>query len=343
MNCPHCNAASPEGKKFCSDCGSTLDPEAVRFEARINEAVEETLSTRFKEQKFIELETSQAIAERLHAWAKLFGFWVGLPIALLLVILSVLGIEKYSDFRNLVDGLEKQVRPKVEQAKASAEQAQTIADDAQKKAVTAEETAEGIVKQVNEQLGSATQIATNVHKLSLRVSGLEATASGQMKASTERVEARVTELNSKIDVATKDIAEQQKKLASTDELVKAMFSKGQTEYFVTSQPAPNIVIVPLPDPQKGCFVYMLLKSVPIFQTTEIKWRVASQPRGSYNANQNVLFFFWGDPADSLKQYPLEVTYVPDPTVKASVKKLTLRDNAVYADDLKLADVPTAKK
>jgi mannose/fructose-specific phosphotransferase system component IIA len=50
-------------------------------------------------------------------------------------------------------------------------------------------------------------------------------------------------LDKKIDAATQDIAVQQKKLESTDELVKALFQKGTTEYFRTNVNAENIVIV----------------------------------------------------------------------------------------------------
>jgi DNA repair exonuclease SbcCD ATPase subunit len=340
MNCPKCNSPSVEGKKYCAECGVPLDLQTDRFEAAVKERVEEILGSKFKNQKFIELETSQAIAERLQGWAKLFGFFIGLPVALLVLILSVLGIEKYSDFKNLVDGVEKQVRPKVEQAKVSAEQAQTIANDAQKKALAAERTSEGVVMQINEQLGSATQITSNVHKLSERVSELEATTSTRIRSSTATVENRVTELNNKIDAASKDIAEQQKKLASTDELVKALFSKGKTEYFQTAQSGKNIAIIPIPSPRKGAVVWMLLEAVPITHTTEIKWRVAVQPRDSYHLNKNVLFFYWGDPADNLKQYPLEVTYVPDPTEKdTAFKTLIIKDHALYADAVKLTDLP----
>ncbi len=259
-------------------------------------------------------------------------------MAALLLVLGFAGIEKYSDFKNLINGVEQQVKPKIEQAGASAEQAQRIADDAQKKAEAAQKTTEAVTRQVNEQLGSATQIVKNVQSLSVRVSDLEKEASGQMRASTEHVEARVSELDHKIDAATKDIAEQQKKLASTDELVKALFSKGKTEYFQTAAPASNILIKPLSP--NAAFVFMLLQSVPIFQTIEVKWRVFSQPRGSYSTNNNVLFFSWGESADNLKQYPLEVTYVPDPTAKTQpFKTLALKDNAVYADETKLMDLP----
>ena len=144
-------------------------------------------------------------------------------------------------------------------------------------------------------------------------------------------------LDQKIDAASKEISEQEKKLASTDELVKTLFSKGVTEYFQTTANAPNVVIAP---GAKGATVFMMLKSAPIYQTIEVKWRVFSQPHGSYGIMNNILIFGWGDPAETLKQNPLEVTYVPDPTSKvAPFKTLLVKGNSVFADGTKLLDLP----
>ena len=107
--------------------------------------------------------------------------------------------------------------------------------------------------------------------------------------------------------------------------------------FITSGIAPNIVVV---GNAHGALVFMLLRSAPIYQTVEMKWHVASQPRYSYAITNNLLSFTWGDPPETLKQYPLEVTYVPDPTVKAPpFKSVTIRDNAVFVDDTKMMDMP----
>jgi hypothetical protein len=85
---------------------------------------------------------------------------------------------------------------------------------------------------------------------------------------------------------------------------------------------------------------MLLKSAPIYQTIEVKWRVYSQPRGSYGVKNNMLIFGWGDPAESLKQYPSEATYVPNPTSNVPVfEALSVKDNAVFADETKVMDLP----
>lgn len=337
MYCPHCNSPSVEGKKYCADCGTPLDPQTKHLETFVKAQVEEAIQQRFRNQKLVDIETSQAVAERLHGWAKLFGFFVGLPFAALLIVLGVGGIEKYSDFKKMIGSIEGQVKPKIEQAKSDAEQAQKTAGEARAEAENSKRTMEGAVSEAKKQLGSATELAKNVTALSERVSGLEQQTSSQIRGSSSRVDSRMTELDQKIDAAAKDIANQQKKLANTDELVKTLFSKGTTEYFPTTTNGSTVVTAPN---QNGALVFILLKSAPIYQTIEVKWHVFSQPHGSYGLSNNVLIFSWGDPAANLKQYPLEVTYVPDPTSKnPAFKALSLKDNAVFADDTKLMDLP----
>jgi hypothetical protein len=73
---------------------------------------------------------------------------------------------------------------------------------------------------------------------------------------------------------------------------------------------------------------------------EMKWRVASQPRNSFQVQNNLLTFFWGEPVENLRQNPLEVTYVPDPTSKTPlIKALSVKDKSVFADDRKIMDIP----
>ena len=339
MNCPHCNSISPEGKKYCADCGAPLDRQTKHLETFVKTQIEESIKEKFRDQKLVDIETSQAIAERLHGWAKLFAFVVGVPIGLFLLWLSVAGFEKYSDFKKLVASIDDQVKPKIEQARSDAEQAQKTAKEAKTEAEDSKRTIEAATVEAKRQLGSANELAKNVKALSDRVSGLEQQTSTQIKGSSQRVDARVVELDQKIDAAAKDIAEQQKKLASTDELVRTLFSKGRTEYFSMSGKTANAIVVAH---QNGAMVFVLLTAAPIYQTLELKWRVASQPRNSYSVNNNVVTFFWGESADNLKANPLEVTYVPDPTSKTPFKSLVLRDKAVFADDKKIMEVPFAQ-
>jgi hypothetical protein len=43
-----------------------------------------------REQKLVEWETSESIANRLMGWAKLFAFWSALPFALFFLVLVIL-------------------------------------------------------------------------------------------------------------------------------------------------------------------------------------------------------------------------------------------------------------
>jgi hypothetical protein len=337
MNCPNCNSPSSDGKKYCADCGTPLDPQMRHVEVLVKAQVERAVQEKFKDQKLVDIETSQAIAERLHGWAKLLAFFVAIPLAIILVALGFAGVEKYSDFKNMIGSVENEVKPKIEQAKSDSEQAQKTAREAKADAEASKKTIESATAEAKKQLGSATELARSVKALSDRVSGVEQQTSDQLKGSGKRVDARVAELDSKIDAAIKDIAEQQRRLASTDELVKTLFSKGTTEYFQTKTNGPNVVVYPV---SNGAIVYLLLGSVPIDQTVQLKWRVASQPRNSYNIRNNLVMFFWGESAEGLRQFPLEVTYVPDPTSKtAPFKTLVLKDNAIFADETKLTDLP----
>ncbi len=330
MNCPRCKSPTPDGKSYCSDCGAPLDASLIRLEVVIREQVKESVDSRFKDQKLIAYETSEEISNKIYGTAKRYAFFVGILLALIVIALGVVGIQSYSDFRKLISNAEGQIKPKIEQAKTSAELAQQQAVDAQRKANEAKTTIQTVTAQVSKQLGTATETARSVQDLSARLSVLEKKTSQQMATSSQRVDSRVAELDQKIDVATKDIAVQEKKLASTNELVQSIFSKGTTEYFDTKANSSRSVIIPV---GKGAFVYMLLKSAPISQTLEIKWRVFSQPRASYfQINNNAIFFVWGDPAETLKQNPLEVTYIPDPTATAKpFTTLSVTNGHVYAD------------
>jgi hypothetical protein len=317
MNCPHCNVPVGEGKKFCADCGTPLDPQTNYLKSFVTIQIEQAISEKFKDRKLIDIETSEVIVQRIFGWAKSFGFFVGIPLGLFLIGLSIAGVENYRDFSKIVAAVEEQIKPKIERAKSDAELAQKTAREAKSEADDSKRVIEAATVEAKRQLGSASDLARNVRALSDRVSGLEQQTSNQMKGSSQRIEARVAEVNQKIDSAAKEISEQEKKLASTDELVTALFSKGVTEYFQTTANAPNVVIAPRAN---GATVFALLKSPPIYQTIEVKWRVFSQPRSSYGMANNVLIFNWGDPSESLKQYPLEVTYVPDPTSKVARSK-----------------------
>lgn len=107
IECARCKAQSANGRKFCGECGNPLDAASPAFKDLaspvLRDQVHEIIEQHYKDQKVVEIETTQAIASRLLDWAKLLAFFVGIPITVLLLILGVFGIKTYNDFSTQVD------------------------------------------------------------------------------------------------------------------------------------------------------------------------------------------------------------------------------------------------
>ena len=324
MNCPQCTADNPEGKNFCSDCGSLLTPQ---LKPLVRAQVEEYIQEHFKDRNVIEIETTERIATRLLKWARLY---YAFPAAALVIILTLFGVSDYSDFHKTIQRATQELKPKLDRALSEA-------DTATKKAQEAEGKSDEAVKSINAATVKLNAQVASAQQLSDRASGLESQTANQIANASKHVESRVTELDKKVEDANKEIAAQQEKLTSTNDLVKAMFSKGLNEFFQTeSGNTSTCVVYPFPGGQQGAIVFMLLKGVPIFQTVQLQWHVAIQPKYSYSLRGNVLAFNWGDPAETLKQHPLVVSYVPDPTYRGAVySALSVKDGHVFADGVQL--------
>jgi hypothetical protein len=331
MNCPQCKAENLEGKNFCSDCGCLLTPQ---LRTLLRSQVEEYVQEHFRDRNIVDVETTQLIAERFTKWSKWFLVPATILLTLLGLVLGLLGVSDYSDFRKTVQRASGELKPKLDHALREAESATTKSKEATDKAVAAINSINAATTRMDQQLASAQQLYQ-------KVSGLEAQTANRIVSANRHVEERTTELDKKVETANREIATQQTKLTSTNELLTTMFSKGQVETF---QPGPSdtptCVVFAFPTPpgqsQKGAVVFMLLKSAPIFQTVQINYRIYVQPKSSYHTNGNVLIFFWGDPADSLKTYPLEVSYVPDPTYNGpTYSTLSAKEGHVFADKLQL--------
>ena len=140
VKCTQCKAENPDDKRFCSDCGGPLDPASAAVkglvETTLREKVGEFLKERYKDQKLVEIETTQAIAVRLSDWAKLLGFFIGIPLALLFFLLGFFGVTKYSEFSTLVTSSQKSIETHLAETQKGAEKlrkdAETLAADYEK-------------------------------------------------------------------------------------------------------------------------------------------------------------------------------------------------------------------
>ena len=327
MICPQCKAENIDGKNFCSDCGCLLSPQ---LKPLVRSQVEEYIKEHFNDRNTVDIETTQLIAERFMKWSKWFLARATVLLAILAATLTLLGISDYSDFHKTVQRASEELKPKLEQALREA-------DSATKKSKEATEKSGEAIDSINAATAKMDRQLSSVQRLSDMVAGLESQTANRITSASKHVEERMTDLDNKVESANGEIVAQQGKLTSTNELVTAMFSKGQVETFYPGAgDNPTFALLALPtvtgQPQKGAIVYMLLKAVPIFQTVQINYRIYVQPKSSYHLDGNVLIFFWGDPSDNIKQFPLEVSYVPDPTYKGPVyTSLSVKDGHIVAD------------
>jgi hypothetical protein len=99
--CPQCHAGCRVDDRFCRNCGTYLREDAQAIDAYLAKVVPEridaALAARFRDQKIVEVETAEKLAERAMGWLKLAGFFVGIPLLACGAVLSFLGIKTFSD------------------------------------------------------------------------------------------------------------------------------------------------------------------------------------------------------------------------------------------------------
>ncbi len=102
--CPQCHAACAADDHFCRSCGTYLREDAQAIDVYLAKVVPEridaALAVRFRDQKIIEVETAEKLAERAMGWLKLAGFFIGIPILVCSAALSFLGIRTYWDLES---------------------------------------------------------------------------------------------------------------------------------------------------------------------------------------------------------------------------------------------------
>jgi hypothetical protein len=143
-----------------------------------------------------------------------------------------------------------------------------------------------------------------------------------------------------LDAASQTIAEQEKKITDTGELVKAIFARSRTDVFEPNTTPGQIVFIKHDD--KNASVYLLLKEVPIEGTLQLQYHVFTQQKTTYSllrdgdALVNILGFRWGEDVANLTGKYLTVSYIGDPTSQSRhFTTLTIKGDQAYADDVPL--------
>lgn len=182
--CSKCGFANPAVNRRCGSCGEILDSELLVLQAQIETIVanslEAQLKDKYKDQKLVEIETTQLIASRLSEWAKILGFFVAIPVAILAVILGVLGLSNYADFKARINTVQKDATEKLAEA--------------QRKAQDLNNTGESLraeYEKAKVELQSFNQLSSEVRGLASRVEKIEKV---QFSGSTPATQSRLEEV-----------------------------------------------------------------------------------------------------------------------------------------------------
>ncbi len=140
----------------------SFDSDLTSTGAKLDGLVAEAVAARIKDAKVVEIETAQAIAERLFGWAKSAAVITAVPLAILVMILTVLGISNWVDFQTRITASKKEVETQLEAAKKSAGDVGSQA-----------ETLRLQYAELKKQFGDVQMLANDVQDLSRKVKRLE--------------------------------------------------------------------------------------------------------------------------------------------------------------------------
>jgi len=90
--CPACAAENPANHAFCGQCGARLDTRTLTA-ADVRQQVEEQLDRLLTDRDVVEYMIAEAAAERVMGWAKLFAFFVGVILTILITIVGWLSFD----------------------------------------------------------------------------------------------------------------------------------------------------------------------------------------------------------------------------------------------------------
>ena len=140
--------SAPAAATATSVSSDSVAPEVQR-------AVDNAIKERLKDSKVVDMETSEAIAARLSGWAKLFAYFVGVPLAVLAATLGILGLRTFKDFSSSVAQARTEI---LERFESSRREAEKIAQD---------------FKDLRAKLAESEALASEVQKLSQKVARIE--------------------------------------------------------------------------------------------------------------------------------------------------------------------------
>jgi len=230
--CPQCGASVDIRLRFCGECGKALAKPAgsdVAIEStEFREAVAALIAERLKDSKVVDVETAEAIVNRLSNWAKLFAFFVGIPIALFLAWLALLGLQSLSDLKKQVNATQQSAIAEIKKVQGDAlsevgANAARIKADAQRQLAATEATIKSVLKEgegrIQDFRGESKDLEAKFSEVKTRLSeadraanevrGASAKVTERVRLLAERTEEQFRIVNAKVDNVESQLSAEQ--------------------------------------------------------------------------------------------------------------------------------------
>jgi cell division protein FtsB len=200
MICNSCKSEIQQGQLYCPHCGLKVEPVSVEdLERRLRlaeERIETTLQSRGQEQRFLELDTAARVVTTVRRWTSLFVFFVGVPVAILLIIGSVIVGRKLSNLNDVVEVGRKAVDTTLQKAEDVSARAQKTATDALDTSNAVRRNVDQTSQQIAAVRKNVDQLAGEVDKSRANVTKLNGDVAGQtVKVNTLQQQFAVVEVN----------------------------------------------------------------------------------------------------------------------------------------------------
>ena len=162
--CPQCGAVLDQTDRFCRSCGLELHPDkeaiAALIELILPDRIDAALKSRLREQKVIEVETAELLAERAIKWLKALGFLLGVPVLLFVGSLSFIGVKTWSDLQSVAEKTAELQKNLTEPAQKLAQSTRQIAQ----LQIDLDTAKKSLGDQVSQQIAQLQQDAENARK-----------------------------------------------------------------------------------------------------------------------------------------------------------------------------------
>jgi hypothetical protein len=328
IKCYQCGQNNPS-QAFCGGCGSPL-----ALNDYIAKKVKDQIAETIRDRDILEMESSIKVFTQAWGWIKLI---IGTAAGLLILAGGGV-IWKASDFWSGVDKAKQSVTDTAKKSTdeiasytAQSKQDMAAALSAGEQDISASAAEAAQQSKALKQTASRTQADISRQSVAVRgdieKSRLELQAANKMQPEMENMRQQLAQ-------ATAAIQAQQKVISSSEDFVKSVFSSHAVEIFTlgTSPKDRYVAVPPASKDIKNTVVLMLLNATPIQGTLALQYHIFAQPPNSYFNIHNLVFFFWGDPTDNLREHPLSVSYFPDKSDKEIIRSLSEHDGRIFADD-----------